>query len=57
MEWLTENGFFVLLWIAFIALHVFGHGGHGAHRRRPDATREGHDGHTGRRAPGEGYGA
>ena len=37
MDWLAENWFFVLLFIAFIAMHLFGHG-HGGH---------GHDGHGG----------
>jgi hypothetical protein len=31
MAWLTENWFWVLIFIAFIAMHVFGHGGHGGH--------------------------
>ncbi|GIV80377.1 MAG: hypothetical protein KatS3mg050_4771 [Litorilinea sp.] len=34
MDWLAENWFFVLLLLAFIALHLFGHGhGHGGHGR------------------------
>lgn len=42
MEWLSQNGFFVLLALAFIALHLFGHGhgGHGGHdRNRPAQNR------------------
>jgi hypothetical protein len=42
MDWLAENWFFVLLFIAFIAMHLFGHGhgghshgGHGAHDSIP----------------------
>ena len=31
MAWLTENWFWILTFIAFIAMHVFGHGGHGGH--------------------------
>ena len=31
MAWLTANWFWVLIFIAFIAMHVFGHGGHGGH--------------------------
>lgn len=31
MAWLTENWFWVLIFIAFIATHMFGHGGHGGH--------------------------
>lgn len=36
MEWLTENWVFVLVLLAFIALHLFGHGhgGHGGHGGR-----------------------
>lgn len=36
MEWLSENWVFLLVAIAMIAMHVFGHGrhgGHGGHRR------------------------
>ena len=29
MEWLTENWFWVVIGVAFIAMHLFGHGGHG----------------------------
>jgi len=31
MDWLAANGFWVLIFIAFIAMHLFGHGGHGGH--------------------------
>jgi hypothetical protein len=31
MAWFTANWFWVLIFIAFIAMHVFGHGGHGGH--------------------------
>ncbi|MHB0964465.1 MAG: DUF2933 domain-containing protein [Gemmatimonadaceae bacterium] len=31
MRWITANAFPVLIFIAFIAMHVFGHGGHGGH--------------------------
>ena len=31
MEWFTANWFWVLVFIAFIAMHLFGHGGHGGH--------------------------
>lgn len=29
MAWFTANWFWVLIFIAFIAMHLFGHGGHG----------------------------
>ena len=32
MAWFTENWFWILTFIAFIAMHMFGHGGHGGHR-------------------------
>jgi len=32
MAWFTANWFWVLIFIALIAMHLFGHGGHGGHR-------------------------
>lgn len=42
MEWLTENWVFVLVLLAFIALHLFGHGhsGHGGHGGHGGRTRD-----------------
>ena len=31
MEWLSENWVWVLIGVAFVATHMFGHGGHGRH--------------------------
>ncbi|MER1941883.1 DUF2933 domain-containing protein [Castellaniella sp. FW104-16D08] len=31
MAWLTENWIWVLFGVAFIAMHLFGHGCHGGH--------------------------
>lgn len=31
MAWFTANWFWILTFIAFIAMHMFGHGGHGGH--------------------------
>ena len=31
MDWLSQNWVWVLIGIAFIGLHFFGHGGHGGH--------------------------
>ena len=31
MAWFTANWFWVLILIAFIAMHLFGHGGHSGH--------------------------
>lgn len=44
MAWLTENWFWILTFIAFVAIHMFGHGGHGGHggggRRRSAGGKE-----------------
>lgn len=47
MAWLAANGFWVLVSIAFIAMHLFGQGGHGG--------QSGHGGGDGQRGkdPGE----
>ena len=39
MAWLTENWFWLLTFVAFVAMHMFGHGGRGRHG--------GHGGHGG----------
>ena len=31
MAWFTANWFWVLIFIAFVGMHLFGHGGHGGH--------------------------
>lgn len=31
MEWLTANWFWVVVGVAFVVMHLFGHGGHGGH--------------------------
>ncbi len=46
MAWLTANWFSVLIFIAFIAMHMFGHGRHGGHGGhgggdRPQRSNEG----------------
>jgi Protein of unknown function (DUF2933) len=44
MAWFTANWFWVLIFIAFIAMHMFGHGGHSGHgagdRQRSGNERE-----------------
>lgn len=42
MEWLSENGVFVLIAVAMVAMHLFGHGGHGGHggQRRDDEGKD-----------------
>lgn len=32
MEWISQNWVWVLFFVAFVAVHLFGHGGHGGHR-------------------------
>ena len=44
MIWLSQNWIWVLIFAAFIGMHMFGHGGHGGHSRgqeRHDAGKEG----------------
>ena len=31
MDWLVQNWVWVLVFVAFIGMHLFGHGGHGGH--------------------------
>ncbi len=31
MEWLQQNWFWVVVFVVFFGLHLFGHGGHGGH--------------------------
>ncbi|MEQ1801862.1 MAG: DUF2933 domain-containing protein [Gammaproteobacteria bacterium] len=46
MTWFAANWFWVLVFIAFMAMHMFGHGGHGGH--------SGHVGGDRQRSPNEG---
>lgn len=39
MAWLAENWVWVLIGIAFIGLHLFGHGGHGGHGGSGESSR------------------
>lgn len=43
MEWLRQNWFFLLIFVAFAGMHMFGHRGHGGHG--------GHGGHSERAEP------
>lgn len=36
MDWLSQNWVWVLVFVAFIGMHLFGHGGHGGHGRHGD---------------------
>ena len=39
MEWLGQNWIWVLFFVAFVAMHLFGHGGHGGHGGRKPAEK------------------
>lgn len=42
MEWLSQNWIWVIVAVLFVAMHLFGHGGHGRpHGRRPGEPDEG----------------
>lgn len=47
MDWLVQNWVWVLVFAAFIGMHLFGHGGHGGH-----GGCGGHGGHGGREGEG-----
>jgi hypothetical protein len=49
MAWLTANWFWVVIFIAFIAMHLFGHGGHGGHSGHGGGDRQQGDGDQDRR--------
>lgn len=46
MDWLRQNAFWVVIFVVFIAAHLFGHGGHGGHGRHGGDDER-------RRGPGE----
>ena len=46
MEWLSANWVWILIGIAFVGMHMFGHGGHGGH-----GSHGGDDEKTGRDPP------
>ena len=39
MAWLTANWFWVVIFIAFISMHLVGHGGHGGHSSQGGGAR------------------
>lgn len=43
MEWLGQNWFWVVVFIAFVAMHLVGHGGHGGCGSGHGGEREGDD--------------
>ena len=43
MDWLAQNWVWVLVFAAFIGMHLFGHGGHGGHGDRSGGEESGKD--------------
>jgi hypothetical protein len=41
MGWISQNWVWVLFFVAFIAMHVFGHGCHGGHGDHKSANKDG----------------
>ena len=41
MAWLIENWFWLLIFGAFVSMHLFGHGGHGGHGGHRGGARQG----------------
>jgi len=41
MDWILTNWFWILIFVLFIGMHLFGHGGHGGgHKQGSKATDE-----------------
>ena len=40
MTWLTANWFWVVIFVAFAAMHLFGHGGHSGHGGHREGDRQ-----------------
>lgn len=58
MEWISANWIFILFFIIFIAMHLFGHGmhgGHGGHRDEEEGKVHG-EGSTERKEKKGGHG-
>ena len=45
MEWILLNWVWILIFIVFIAMHLFGHGCMGGHGRHGEEEGEEHKGH------------
>ena len=53
MAWLSQNWVWVLFFVAFVAMHLFGHGGHGGGHNTPQPPSK--DGEQGNTEPGSGH--
>ena len=40
MQWLAENWIFLLIVVGMVAMHAFGHGGHGGRRDGEDKDKD-----------------
>ena len=40
MEWFSQNWVWVLFFVGFVAMHMFGHGGHGGSHGDPNPASE-----------------
>ena len=57
MGWISQNWVWVLFFVAFMAMHMFGHGGHAGHRANNDGGTEAKPGsEDGQRTPAQGQG-
>jgi len=54
MAWLRENWFSILIFILFIAMHLFGHGMHGGHRGHGGEDEGHHEGSARKKKGGHG---
>ena len=41
MDWILANWLWIVLGVAFVAMHMFMHGGHGGHGGRDDSGGDG----------------
>ena len=51
MEWLAQNWVWILFFVGMIAMHMFGHGGHGGSRTDPKPKRKDSEQHTSEQGP------
>ena len=42
MEWIIENWFWIMFFVIFIGMHLFGHGCHGGHGGKEGDEHKGH---------------
>ena len=52
MEWFLQNWVWVLFFAGFVAMHMFGHGGHGGGHNAPEAANKDSTKHTSEQGKG-----